>query len=111
MSSWNSPYMLSVIIGLIAVVVFYFDQQQKKNTPSSMEYVKVFTLVTGSILLFNYLVESPTTLSTVLASAAATSVAPSTVSVGGGGSAISMPSASASGLFNNLKIKEGPPNF
>lgn len=30
MLAWNSPYVLAIIIGLIAVGIYHFDQKQKK---------------------------------------------------------------------------------
>lgn len=88
MFTWNSPYILAVLIGIIAVIVFYFDQKQKKLDPSRMEYVKIFTLVTGSIIAFNYLVDNSLSIPVV-----------EKVPVLG------------SSIYNNLKIKEGPPDF
>lgn len=90
MFTWNSPYILAVLIGIIAVSVFYFDQKQKKIDPSRMEYIKIFTLVTGSIITFNYLVDNSNSISIPLVE--------KTPIVGGS-------------IYNNLKIKEGPPDF
>ncbi len=88
MFTWNSPYTLAVLIGVIAVSLFYFDQKQKKLDPSRMDYVKIFTLVTGSIITFNYLVDNSVSIPVV-------EKAPVL-----GGS-----------VYNNLIIKEGPPDF
>ncbi len=90
MFTWNSPYILAIIIGLIAVSIFHFDQKQKKNEPSRMEYIKILTLVSGSIITFNYLVDN---------SLVVVEKAPITNVIGG------------SSIYNNLKIKEGPPDF
>jgi len=88
MFAWNSPYILAVLIGIIAVSVFYFDQKQKKLDPSRMEYVKIFTLVTGSIIAFNYLVDNSLSIPVV-----------------------EKVPVLAGSIYNNLKIKEGPPDF
>jgi hypothetical protein len=88
MFAWNNPYILAVLIGIIAVSIFYFDQKQKKLDPSRMEYIKIFTLVTGSIITFNYLVDNSISIPVI----------EKTHIIGGS-------------IYNNLKIKEGPPNF
>ena len=88
MFTWNSPYILAVLIGIIAVSIFYFDQKQKKLDPSRMEYVKIFTLVTGSIIAFNYLVDNSLSIPVV-----------------------EKVPVLAGSIYNNLKIKEGPPDF
>lgn len=92
MFTWNNPYILAILIGLFAVSIFYFDQKQKKNEPSRMEYIKIFTLVSGSIITFNYLVDNSTALSVPV-------IEKGHVMVG------------SSSIYNNLKIKEGPPDF
>jgi uncharacterized membrane protein len=88
MFAWNSPYTLAVLIGIIAVSIFYFDQKQKKLDPSKMEYIKIFTLVTGSIIAFNHLVDNSLSIQII----------EKTPVLGGS-------------IYNNLKIKEGPPDF
>lgn len=88
MFAWNNPYILAVLIGIIAVSIFYFDQKQKKLDPSRIEYIKIFTLVTGSIITFNYLVDNSLSIPVI----------EKTPIIGGS-------------IYNNLKIKEGPPNF
>ncbi len=104
MFSWNSPYVLAFLLGLVAVGLFHFDQKQKKIETNKMSYVKVFTLVTGSIISYNYFVnnnESDIVLTN------SQNVIKELTEV------ISHPpvSSSLSGLYGNLKIKEGPPNF
>ena len=88
MFAWNSPYTLAVLIGIIAVSIFYFDQKQKKLDPSKMEYFKIFTLVTGSIIAFNHLVDNSLSIQI-----------------------IEKPPVLGGSIYNNLKIKEGPPDF
>lgn len=87
MFAWNSPYTLAVLIGIIAVSIFYFDQKKKKLDPSRMEYIKIFILVTGSIIAFNHLVDN-----------SSIQIIEKTPIIGGS-------------IYNNLKIKEGPPDF
>ena len=104
MFTWNSPYMLAFLLGLLAVGLFYFDQKQKKNDVENMSYMKVFTLVTGSILGYTYFVDTSVisdlaTISTPIVKAVVDVSTPSVMSNNLGG------------LYSNLKIKEGPPNF
>ena len=105
MFAWNSPIILAIILGLVAIGLFYFDQKQKKNEPNSLAYAKVFSMVTGSILLFNYLVNnSPVDPEVVPVKSAFTPVTSSVP--------ISSPAmTTGAGMFSNLKIKEGPPTF
>ena len=120
MTSWNSPYVLAVLLGLLAVALFYFDQKQKKEETPRISYVKVFSLITGLILAFNYFADiSLTDVSSVadvitnnnsqtviekptLAQAPTTNY---TYQSQNGGS------SSSNGLYGNLKIREGPPDF
>lgn len=117
MISWNSPYVLAVLLGLLAVSLFYFDQKQKKEETPKLSYVKVFTLTTGLILAFNYFADNSLTdvveaisnpinpINSVIEKPTA-SQAPSTnytyQSQNGGNSG---------GMYGNLKIREGPPDF
>ena len=73
MFTWNDPYVLAILLGFFAVGLFYFDQKQKKETPSNMSYVKVFTLVTGLIFSYNYFVDN-----NILPTLTSTSTSPST---------------------------------
>jgi hypothetical protein len=105
MFNWNNPFVLAIILGCVAIGLFYFDQKQKKNEPNSLAYAKVFSLVTGSILIFNYLINNSvaTDLEPVSVKSAFTPVTgnvPTSSSLTTGG-----------GMFSNLKIKEGPPTF
>ena len=119
MVSWNSPYILAILLGLLAVALFYFDQKQKKEETPRISYVKVFTLTTGLILAFNYLadgsltdvveaISNPNPVNTVntVIEKPTVSQAPSTnytyQSQNGG---------STGGMYGNLKIREGPPDF
>ncbi len=122
MTSWNSPYVLAVLLGLLAVCLFYFNQKQKKEETPSISYVKVFSLTTGLILAFNYFADFSLTnvplndvsVADVITNNNSPSViekptlaqAPSTnytyQSQNGG---------SSNGLYGNLKIREGPPDF
>jgi hypothetical protein len=100
MSSWNSPYILAFLLGLLAVGLFHFDQKQKKNEITNMSYLKVFTLVTGSILGYSYFVDNTESIDVPKIVKDVTEViTPPVVSNNLGG------------LYSNLKIKEGPPNF
>jgi len=110
MFTWNDPYVLAILLGFFAVGLFYFDQKQKKETPSNMSYVKVFTLVTGLIFSYNYFVDN-----NILPTLTSTSTSPSTsvISEVTNKEILSSPivSNTLSGMYSNLKIKEGPPNF
>ena len=114
MISWNSPYVLAVLLGLLAVSLFYFDQKQKKEETPKISYIKVFTLTTGLILAFNYFADSSLTdvveaisnpINPIIEKPTQ-SQAPSTnytyQSQNGGNSG---------GMYGNLKIREGPPDF
>jgi hypothetical protein len=100
MTSWNCPFILSIIIGFVAVGLFYFDQKQKKAETNSVSYAKVFSLVTGSILIFNYFVVNESSASCISGSSINKQL------VGG-----SVQPVNNVGLFSNLKIKEGLPDF
>jgi len=113
MVSWNSPYILAILLGLLAVGLFYFDQKQKKEETPKISYVKVFTLTTGLILAFNYFADG--SLTNVVEAISnpnpviekpTPSQSPSTnytyQSQNGG---------STGGMYGNLKIREGPPDF
>ncbi len=117
MFNWNDSYILPFILGFIAIGLFYFDQKQKKENPDKMSYLKVFTLVTGLIFSYSYFVDSTqvtymkSTLSTVadVVSKVSEPAVIETIS-----SQIPSPPIVAntlSGIYGNLKIKEGPPNF
>ena len=116
MVAWKGPYMLAILLGLLAVGLYYFDQKQKKEETPRVSYVKVFSLTTGLILAFNYFADiSLPTLSSI-----------SPVSDVISNPTIETPTPSQApttnytyqsqthgnnGLFGNLKIKEGPPGF
>jgi hypothetical protein len=117
MFTWNDPYVLAVILGLVAVTIFHFDQKQKKNDVEKSSYIKVFILVAGLICLFNYCVlNNSTTLTSTTSSLTETveavQVPIKTVSQSPISAFTPIQSASTlGGLYGNLKIKEGPPNF
>ena len=109
--SWNSPYILAVLLGLLAVGLFYFDHKQKKEETPKISYIKVFTLTTGLILAFNYFADGSLTdiveaISNPIIEKPTQSQAPSTnytyQSQNGG---------NTGGMYGNLKIREGPPDF
>lgn len=125
MFTWNDPYVLAVIIGIVSVALFHYDQKKKQQTDSEFEvdklsYIKVFILVAGSILLFNYFVPSLTTTTTTQESVIneiVEKVIPSPIPSPlptkplqhSGTSSAFTPISSHS--ISGLKIKEGPPNF
>ena len=121
MVAWNSPYILAILLGLLAVGLFYFNQKQKKEETPQISYVKVFSLTTGLILAFNYfadislptvssisdvilnpVIETPTLTQTLTPTP---SQSPST------NYTYQSQTHGNNGLFGNLKIKEGPPGF
>ena len=101
MFTWNDPYILAILLGFVAVGLFYFDQKQKKENPPTMSYVKVFSLVTGLIFGYNYCVDNNCVNPIV---SEVTKPVVETVSS-------PIVSNTLSGMYSNLKIKEGPPNF
>ncbi len=125
MFTWNDPYVLAVIIGIVSVALFHYDQK-KKQADSDFEidklsYIKVFILVAGSILLFNYFVPSLTSTTTTTQESVINEivekVTPSPIP-----SPVPTKSLQHSGIssaftpisshsISGLKIKEGPPNF
>ena len=117
MIEWNSPYILAIILGLIAIGLFHFDQQRKKIPIDKLAYFKVFTLVAGSICLFYYFVVPKETIietatNTIVETIKNISPSPSSAftpieKV----PTITNTSTSLGGLYSNIKIKEGPPNF
>ena len=122
MFTWNDPYVLAVILGLVAVTIFHFDQKQKKNDVEKSAYVKVFILVSGLICLFNYcILINSDSISTTLPSSTTTPLTTiveavqlpiKTLSQSPTSAFTPIQSASTlGGLYGNLKIKEGPPNF
>ena len=123
MTSWNSPYVLAVLLGLLAVCLFYFNQKQKKEETPSISYVKVFSLTTGLILAFNYFADfsltdvSLTDVSSV-ADVITNNTSPSVIEKPTLAQAPStnytyqsQNGGSSNGLYGNLKIREGPPDF
>ncbi len=124
MFTWNNPYVLSVIIGIVSVALFHYDQKKKQAEEEfevdKLSYIKIFILVSGSILLFNYFVFSKTQGSVVSESVVSeivekvvASPIPSPIptkplqhSVTG-----SAFTPITSNSISGLKIKEGPPNF
>jgi hypothetical protein len=119
MIEWNSPYVLAVVLGLIAIGLFHFDQKKKKAEINKLSYVKIFTLVAGSVAVFYYFVLSK---ETIIESAVETiaetitpvksiSPSPSSAFVPIEKPVITNTANSIGGLYSNLKIKEGPPNF
>jgi hypothetical protein len=117
MFTWNDPYVLAVILGLIAVVVFHFDQKQKKVEVEKSSYFKVFILVSGLIFAFNYFVLTNSTETTLLSTekileSVSAPVPVKTLSQSPTSAFTPIQSSSTlGGLYGNLKIKEGPPNF
>ncbi len=119
MIAWNSPYVLAVILGLLAVGLFHFDQQKKKMPVDKLSYVKIFVLVAGSVCLFSFFVLQKETLietatTTLIESAKSLSPSPSSAFTPiekAAGPVITNTATSIGGLYSNLKIKEGPPNF
>lgn len=124
MFTWNNPYVLAVIIGVVSVALFHYDQKKKQQSDSEFEvdklsYIKVFILVSGSILLFNYFVPTTTTSITqesvvneivekVVSSPVPSPIPTKSLQHSGTNSAFT-PIISHS--ISGLKIKEGPPNF
>ena len=121
MLTWNDQYVLSVILGLVAIVIYHFDQKKKdpEYVIDKVAYIKVFVLVAGAVMLFNYFVEPMTSL--VSNNAAGTT---STISVVEVSKASPLKPVSPTNLIKSatsafvpisglgdLKIKEGPPNF
>jgi hypothetical protein len=120
MIEWNSPYVLAIVLGLIAIGLFHFDQKKKKAEINKLSYVKVFTLVAGAVGVFYYFVLSKETTieSTVekvvetIAPIKSISPSPSSAFVPiEKNPVITKTATSLGGLYSNLKIKEGPPNF
>ncbi len=120
MVAWNSPYILAILLGLLAVGLYYFDQKQKKEETPRMSYVKVFSLTTGLILAFNYFADSSLpslspiqeVVSNPVIEKPTPSQSPSTNYTYQAQSQTSgNNTVSNNGLFGNLKIKEGPPGF
>jgi hypothetical protein len=137
MFTWNDPYVLAIILGLIAVALFHFDQKKKENEVDKIAYTKVFVLVAGSIALFHYFVLSDSKENLSLASAPlatpnveieapVTSVTPTTTINNVVTSQSPIPTSlkqiqssnsaftsviNTSSTLAGLKIKEGPPNF
>ena len=102
MFSWNSPYILAGILGLLAVVLFHFDQKQKKEEPQKISYFKVFILVFSLIVAYEYLVDTS-------AIEYITDTIPITSDIGGNPE---IPlTSNIFNPFSNLKIREGAPNF
>jgi hypothetical protein len=106
MFSWNSPYILAGILGIVAVLLFHFDQKQKKEEPSKISYFKVFILVFCLIIAYEYFVDTNITEyitdNTPLSSPITNDVNLNT---------LSSVNSSIFNPFSNLKIKEGVPNF
>ncbi len=126
MFTWNNPYVLAVIIGVASVVLFHYDQKKKQQNDSEFEvdklsYIKIFVLVTGSIMLFNYFVlstSSPTpTNPESIVSEIVEKVIPSPIPSPVPNKALqhsvtgSAFTPISSHSISGLKIKEGPPNF
>ncbi len=122
MIEWNSPYVLAVVLGLIAIGLFHFDQKKKKAEINKLSYVKIFTLVAGAVAVFYYFVLSKETIiDTAVETITETitpvkSISPSPSSAfvpieKPPSAAITNMATSIGGLYSNLKIKEGPPNF
>ena len=122
MIEWNSPYVLAVVLGLIAVGLFHFDQKKKKAEINKLSYIKIFTLVAGAVAVFYYFVLSKETIIDTTVEAITETIAPiKSISPSPSsafipiekpiGSAITNTANSIGGLYSNLKIKEGPPNF
>jgi hypothetical protein len=117
MLTWNDPYVLSVILGLVAIIIFHFDQKKKdpEYEIDKVAYTKVFILVAGAVMLFNYFVE-PMTSAITTATENTTEVVkvPSVINTPSPPTNLIKSPTSAfvpiSGL-GELKIKEGPPNF
>lgn len=123
MFTWNNPYILAVIIGIVSVALFHYDQKKKQQADSELEvdklsYIKIFILVAGSILLFNYFVlSSLATTQESVVNEIVENIIPSPIpspvptkslqhsTVGSAFTPITSHSISG------LKIKEGPPNF
>ena len=117
MFNWNDSYILPFILGLIAVGLFYFDQKQKKENPDKMSYLKVFTLVTSLIFSYSYFVDSTqvtyikNTLSTVTDVVSKVSEPLVVETISAQVPSVPVVANTLSGIYSNLKIKEGPPNF
>jgi hypothetical protein len=93
MLAWNSPYVLAVIIGLIAVGIYHFDQKQKKNEIQKISYVKIFVLVAGSItgfyqFIYPSLASNPTSTQSSSSGTSGSGSGTGTVSGSGSGSIV-----------------------
>lgn len=88
MFTWNNPYVLAVVLGLIAALYSYFEQKQKGEEVDLGSCGKLFFLTSGLIVTFHFL--------------AANGAVASVKQTGG--------APSVTGL-NNLKIQHGLPDF
>ena len=119
MIEWNSPYVLAIVLGLIAIGLFHFDQKKKKAEINKLSYVKVFTLVAGAVGVFYYFVMSKETNESTIEKVVETIAPIKSISPSPSSAfvpiekvpVITNTATSLGGLYSNLKIKEGPPNF
>lgn len=88
MFTWNNPYVLAVLLGLVAALFTYLEQKQKNEEPTISASGKSFALVTGLVLVFHHVSANPIECVTQAAGA-----------------------LSGAGTFSNLKIQGGHPDF
>ncbi len=102
----SNTYVIAVIIAFIATAAFHFDQKQKKNEVENMSYVKVFSLVFISIVIFNYIKSSQVTILDTVKTITETTTPTLQNNLSGTSSIINNVNP-----YSNLKIREGPPDF
>jgi hypothetical protein len=90
MFSWNNPYILAVIIGVIAGAFNYYNQKQNKAEVNMTHCLAYFLVASGVLLAFYYFTGN-----------SSISILP-TPQTGGTSSKINL---------NDLKIQPGLPDF
>jgi|UniRef100_A0A6C0LZQ0 hypothetical protein len=62
MNSLGNPVLVSVLIGLVSVILSYIENKMNNSNRSNKDYLKLFVLVSASVIVSTYMVNNTSVL-------------------------------------------------
>ena len=62
MNSLGNPVFVSVLIGLVSVILSYIENKMNNSNRSNKDYLKLFVLVSASVIVSTYMVNNTSVL-------------------------------------------------
>ena len=62
MNSLANPVIVSVLIGLVSVILSYIENKMNNSNRSNKDYLKLFVLVSASVIVSTYMVNNTSVL-------------------------------------------------